>query len=73
LFNKSPKGLFNLFAQHIQPIFEPRRDIRFAQMVSAYWAPDAREVVAAKLADKKEYEQQLRQLFKDAGRSEVNL
>jgi len=42
-------------------------------MVSAYWAPDAREVVAAKLADKKEYEQQLRQLFKDAGRSEVNL
>lgn len=63
---KNPKGLFNLFVQHIQPIFEPRRDIRFAQMVSAYWAPDARAVIAAKLEDKKKYEQQLRQLFKEA-------
>jgi len=69
---KSPKGLYNLFSQHIQPIFEPRRDIKFAQMISAYWAPNAREVVAAKLVDKKKYEQQLRQLFKEAGHSEVN-
>jgi hypothetical protein len=49
---KSPKGLYNLFVQHIQPIFEPRRDI--------------------KLEDKKKYEQQLRQLFMEAGHSEVN-
>jgi hypothetical protein len=61
------------YFQHIQPIFEPRRDIKFAQMVSAYWAPDAQEVVAAKLEDKKKYEQQLRQLFKEAEHSEVNL
>ena len=62
----SPKGLFNLFVQHIQPIFEPRRDVGFAQTVSPYWAPDARRVLAAKLDDKKNYELQLRQLFEDA-------
>lgn len=40
-------------------------------MVSAYWAPDAREVVAAKLLDKEKYEQELRQLF-EAGHSVEN-
>ncbi|KAG0645020.1 hypothetical protein D0Z07_9191 [Hyphodiscus hymeniophilus] len=44
---KSPKGLFNLFRQYVQPIFESRRDNftphldEFAQMVSPYWASDA--------------------------------
>jgi hypothetical protein len=39
---KSPKGLFNLFRQHVQPIFEPRRDnckadvADFAEIVSPY-------------------------------------
>jgi len=69
---KSPKGLYNLFVQHIQPIFEPRREIKWAQMVSAYWAPNAWEVVAAKLEDKKNYEQQLRQLFEEAGHPQGN-
>ncbi|OBT85763.1 hypothetical protein VE02_05833 [Pseudogymnoascus sp. 03VT05] len=69
---KSPKGLFNLFVQHIQPIFEPRRrDNGFAKMVAAYWAPDAREVVAAKFLDKKKYEEELRRLF-EAGHSVEN-
>ncbi|PVH73310.1 hypothetical protein DL98DRAFT_552741 [Cadophora sp. DSE1049] len=47
---KSPKRLYNLFVQHIQPIFKVQRDIKFAQI----------EVVAAKLEDKKKYKQQLR-------------
>lgn len=38
---KSPKGLYNPFVQHIQPLFDFRPDIKFAQTVSAYWAPDA--------------------------------
>ncbi|KAH9212706.1 hypothetical protein DL95DRAFT_391203, partial [Leptodontidium sp. 2 PMI_412] len=69
---KSPKGLFNLFRQHVQPIFEPRRDDstphfdEFSRVVSPYWASDAREVVAAKLADKTKYEQKLRELFEEA-------
>lgn len=59
---KSPKGLFNLFRQHVQPIFESRRDNftphldDFARILSPYWASDARDVVAAKLADKLKYE-----------------
>jgi hypothetical protein len=63
---KSPKGLFNLFRQHVQPIFEDnsKPDFRsFAQIVSPYWSSDARETVAAKLKDKTKYEQQLRELF----------
>ena len=66
---KSPKGLFNLFRQHVQPIFESRHDGStphvndFVQMVSPYWASDARETVTAKLADKMKYEQKLRELF----------
>lgn len=67
----STKGLYNLFCQHIRPIFEPRWDKKLAQMISAYWAPDAQEVIAAKLVDKQKYEQQLRQLFEKAGDSEV--
>lgn len=70
---KSPKGLFNLFRQHVQPIFEPQRENfmpdfdGFAQIVSPYWASDAQEVVVAKLADKKNYEQELRELFEKGG------
>jgi hypothetical protein len=70
---KSPKGLFNIFWQHVQPIFEPRRDNLkpdidgFAQIVSPYWAPDAREAVVAKLEDKEKYEQELRELFEKGG------
>jgi hypothetical protein len=30
------------------------RDIRFAKIVSAHWAPDTHETVAAKLAGQKE-------------------
>lgn len=70
---KSSKGLYNIFTQHIQPIFEPRRDIRFAYMVSAYWAPNAMGVIAAKLEDRKKYEQQLRRLFAEAACSDSTL
>lgn len=66
---KSPKGLYNLFWQHLQPMFEPqgeglKTDIdRFSEVVSPYWAPGTRDIVAAKLDDKKKYEEELRQLF----------
>lgn len=67
---KSPKGLYNLFWQHIQPIFQPRHDGHkpdvnsFAQVVSPYWNVNAQEVMAAKLDDKAKYEQNLRELFR---------
>ncbi|RDW71783.1 hypothetical protein BP5796_07817 [Coleophoma crateriformis] len=70
---KSPIGLFNLFRQHVQPVFEAQGekanfDIdRFSDVVSPYWAPDAQETVLRKLEDKKQYEQELRNLFEEHG------
>lgn len=66
----SPKGLFNLFRDHIQPMFASRRaDPDFARIVSQYWARDTEEVIATKLRDKDEYERLLCQRFEDASGS----
>lgn len=66
---QSPKGLYNLFRRNMQPMFDAQRHSNmdgFTDIVSPYWAPDAREVVAEKLADKKKYEQELQELFEKA-------
>lgn len=64
----SPKGLFNLFSQHIYPLFAPPTQSKddFARVVSDFWAPDVGKVLAAKLRDKEEYEKSLYQRFEDA-------
>lgn len=64
----SPKGLFNLFSQHIYPLFAPSSQSKddFARVVSNFWAPDVGKVLAAKLRDKGEYERSLCQRFEDA-------
>ncbi|OGE46469.1 hypothetical protein PENARI_c242G12223, partial [Penicillium arizonense] len=50
----SPKGLFNLFRQHIYPIFAPSRQVvsDFSRVISDFWAPDVEEIILAKLRDK---------------------
>jgi hypothetical protein len=65
---ESPKGLFNLFRQHIYPIFAPSSQIvsDFAAVVSDFWAPNVEEVINAKLQDKEEYDRSLCQLFDNA-------
>jgi len=62
---RSPKGCFNLFRQHIQPIFDNFDSDAFTKVVAPYWAPDAQKVVARKLCDKKKYERELRRLFEN--------
>jgi hypothetical protein len=64
----SPKGLFNLFRQHVYPIFAPSHQIasEFSRLVSDFWAPDVEEVILSKLRDKEEYDKSLCQLFDDA-------
>ena len=64
----SPKGLFNLFSQHIYPLFASpcQSKDNFVRVVSDFWAPDVERVLAAKLHDKEEYEKWLRQRFEDA-------
>ncbi|CAI7623053.1 unnamed protein product [Penicillium manginii] len=65
---ESPKGLFNLFCQHIYPLFAPCRYVTsdFSRVVSDFWAPDVEEVIFNKLRDKEEYDRSLCQLFDEA-------
>lgn len=65
---ESPKGLFNLFHQHVYPIFAPSRQVGsdFSRVMSDFWAPNVEDIISAKLRDKEEYEKSLRRLFDDA-------
>ncbi|KAB8225892.1 hypothetical protein BDV33DRAFT_230306 [Aspergillus novoparasiticus] len=64
----SPKGLFNLFHQHVHPIFvsASRVSPEFSRIVSDYWAVDTETIKSTKLQGKEEYEKVLRQRFEDA-------
>ncbi|KAJ5088227.1 hypothetical protein N7456_011843 [Penicillium angulare] len=64
----SPKGLFNLFHQHIHPIFAPSHDVdsKLSRGLSEYWASDTDKVIAAKLKDKEEYEKTICRRFDEA-------
>jgi hypothetical protein len=64
----SPKGLFNLFSQHIYPLFATSSQSKddFARVIPDFWAPDVEKVLAAKLRDKEEYEKSLYRRFEDA-------
>ncbi|PWY93952.1 hypothetical protein BO94DRAFT_612638 [Aspergillus sclerotioniger CBS 115572] len=44
----SPKGLYNLFEQHIHPIFASNTSVgsHFSRIVSDYWAADVEAVIA---------------------------
>jgi hypothetical protein len=62
----SPKGLFNVFRQHIQRIFAPMDMLTadFERSTSSYSASDAEAIIATKLKDKEMYEDTLRQRFR---------
>lgn len=64
----SPKGLFNLFRQHVYPIFahSDRVTSDFPRVVSDFWAPDVEDVIVAKLRDKEEYDRTLCERFEEA-------
>lgn len=62
----SPKGLYNIFLQHIQPIFTVLDDTSMAEFertLAPYWSVDGIEVIAAKIKDKEVYDEQLRRAF----------
>ncbi|KAI1908239.1 hypothetical protein LOZ65_006669 [Ophidiomyces ophidiicola] len=61
----SPKGLYNIFLQHIQPIFEPSHggDSIFDQVFAPYWAPNSDKFIATKVEETNVYNQQLRETF----------
>ncbi|CAG8224617.1 unnamed protein product [Penicillium salamii] len=64
----SPKGCFNLFQKHMYPMFtsSPQVPSEFSRVVSDFWAPNAEELILAKLRDKEQYDKSLCQLFDDA-------
>ncbi|KAJ5162085.1 hypothetical protein N7492_007477 [Penicillium capsulatum] len=57
----SPKGLFDLFRQHVYPLFAHSDHVssEFSPVVSDSWAPDVDRVIVDKLRDKAEYEKSL--------------
>lgn len=62
----SPKGLFNIFRDHIQPKFAESQSADpsdFSRIVSEYWAVDTQDVIADMLKDKESYERELRRRF----------
>ncbi|CAD6445326.1 d571664c-5b90-4b14-a3af-6e38a8324e15-CDS [Sclerotinia trifoliorum] len=63
----SPKGLYNIFRDHIQSIFAPSHntDSDFPRIVSEYWAVGVNDIISAKLQDKEAYERMLRQKFEN--------
>lgn len=62
---ESPKGLYNLFLDHIQPRYAPshRNNSDFMQIVSEYWATGTKNAISTKLEDKEAYEKKLRESF----------
>lgn len=64
----SPKGLLNIFSDHLQPRFAPSQSddpSDFSKIVSEYWAVDTKDVMERKLKDKEVYENELCQRFQN--------
>lgn len=62
----NPKGLYNIFLQHIQPMFTELDDkgmVEFERTLAPYWSVDAVTVIEAKIKDKEVYDEQLRRVF----------
>ncbi|PGH14788.1 hypothetical protein AJ79_02804 [Helicocarpus griseus UAMH5409] len=69
---QTPKGLFNLFRTHIEPLHDsnvPKESVRNA--VSAFWTPGVTSFVGQKLQDFAQYRQEVRDIFnsKKSGRA----
>ncbi|KKK16642.1 hypothetical protein ARAM_000507 [Aspergillus rambellii] len=63
---ETPKGLYNIFLEHIQPRFSKLDDagmVEFERTISPYWAPDIRKFLDDKMKDKEIYEGHLRAAF----------
>ncbi|EFE36070.1 uncharacterized protein ARB_05007 [Trichophyton benhamiae CBS 112371] len=68
----SPKGLYNLFHQHIQPRYaqDHRKGSEYPKIAYKYWAADADEVLSTKMKDKEVYDEKLRELFRKSANEE---
>ncbi|KAE8356518.1 hypothetical protein BDV28DRAFT_154542 [Aspergillus coremiiformis] len=63
---ETPKGLYNIFLEHIQPRFSKPDDagmVEFERTISPYWARDVQKFLDDKMKDKEIYEGHLRDAF----------
>ena len=69
---ESPKDLYNLFLDHIQPRYASshREDSDFMRIVSEYWTTGTESVISTKLKDKEAYAKRLRECFETSSGSD---
>jgi len=60
----SPSGLLSLFFEHIYPIAVDAGEYR--RVLTPFWGQDANKFIAAKLADKRQYDTDLRTAFEES-------
>ncbi|KZF21067.1 hypothetical protein L228DRAFT_253632 [Xylona heveae TC161] len=63
----SPTGLYNVFLNHIQPLFSDKHadDVNFYLIVSQYWARGTADFIQSRVDDKEAYDSRLREMFKE--------
>lgn len=61
----SPSGLFTIFSNHIKPLFCKDYNEEFGVVMPFFFEKDVGRVAGRKLADKKEYDRNLRDAFED--------
>ncbi|KAL5336617.1 hypothetical protein BJX70DRAFT_271919 [Aspergillus crustosus] len=62
----SPKGLYNIFLNHIQPLFTKLDDKgmdEFERTLAPYWTTDVQGFLDDKVRQKEKYDEELRQAF----------
>lgn len=60
---QSPKGLFNLFREQLQPLYEEPPKGSLNPTASVFWAPGMSSFVSSKLNDLARYVQEVRDIF----------
>lgn len=64
---ESLSGLYNLFIQHIQPIYGTTavKDWKeFDRLVAPYWAPGSSEFINGKVKEREDYQEQIMEVFR---------
>lgn len=61
----SPSGAFSIFDKHIKPLFIKGLDDDFEAVMLCFFEKNVRSIAHRRVADRKEYDEQLRQAFED--------
>ncbi|KAJ6155435.1 hypothetical protein N7470_006001 [Penicillium chermesinum] len=62
----SPSGLFTIFSNHMKPLFCRDYDEEFGVVMPFFFEKNVGKIAGRKLADREEYDSNLRQAFEDS-------